>query len=121
MHGRRPHAEFDKRLAQPPVLLLGDARKRLGAGPATLLDYREAERRLYVNALGLCFEGIAPEVLRYGVGGHPVLSGWLRARAGRVLLPCEVTAFRRIAAALNLTLDVQARIAAVGAGLEGAC
>ena len=115
------HLLSDERLAQPPVLLLGDARKRLGAGPATLLDYREAERRLYVNALGLCFEGIAPEVLRYGVGGHPVLAGWLRARAGRVLLPGEVTAFRRIAAALDLTLDVQARIAAAGAGLEDAC
>ncbi|HZF10436.1 MAG TPA: hypothetical protein VFE33_16725, partial [Thermoanaerobaculia bacterium] len=47
-------------------------------------------------------------------GGHAVLPGWLRARAGRVLTAEAAATFCRIAAALGLTLEVQARIAEVG-------
>jgi len=57
---------------------------------------------------------VAPAVFRYEIGGHAVLPGWLRARAGRVLTAEAAATFCRIAAALGLTLEVQARIAEVG-------
>jgi len=50
-----------------------------------------------------------------------VLPGWLRARAGRVLTAEAAATFCRIAAALALTLEVQGKIAAAGAGLEDIC
>ena len=43
-----------------------------------------------------------------------MLARWLRPRAGRVLTPEAATTFCRIAAALALTLEVQARIAEAG-------
>jgi type ISP restriction-modification system protein len=114
------HLLADERLRRPPVRLVGSLSDGLGWGRRTLLNYREAEGRLYVNAKGSYFEGIAPEVLRYGIGDHPVLARWLTARAGRALRPGESRTFCRIASALVLTIDVQTRIAEATAGLRGA-
>ncbi|HZF08241.1 MAG TPA: type ISP restriction/modification enzyme, partial [Thermoanaerobaculia bacterium] len=113
------HLLADERLRRPPVRLAGAApgdsiRNRLGSGARTLLDYHPSQGQLSVNPFGLRFEGVAPEVFRYEIGGHAVLPGWLRARAGRVLTAEAAATFCRIAAALGLTLEVQARIAEVG-------
>jgi hypothetical protein len=89
-------------------------RNRLGSGAKTLLVDHPAERRLCVNTFGRRFEGVEPEVMRYEIDGYAVLPGWLRARACRVLSAEAAATFCRIAAALALTLEVQARIAAVG-------
>jgi hypothetical protein len=115
------HLLTDRRLSQPSVRLAGagpggSIRNRLGSGAQTLLVYDAARRQLVVNSFGLRFEGLAPEVMRYEIGGYPVLAGWLRARAGRVLSTEAAGAFCRIAAALASTLEVEARIAQLGAG-----
>jgi type ISP restriction-modification system protein len=107
------HLLADPRLDRPPVYHTGPAEHRLGTGLRTVLDYREAERTLYVNTKGTAFKGIAPEALRYNVGGHPVLARWLQARAERVLSAEEAGAFCRIATALALTVEVEERIAEV--------
>jgi hypothetical protein len=57
------------------------------------------------------FEGVSPEVMSYEIGGYRVLAGWLRARAGRVLYAEAAITFCAFAAALALTLEVQAKIA----------
>jgi hypothetical protein len=62
------------------------------------------------------FEGVTPGAWVSTVGGHPVLARWLKARANRVLAAEEASTFCQIAAALALTVDVQARIAQVGFG-----
>jgi predicted helicase len=55
-------------------------------------------------------EAIDPQVWEYRVGAYPVLSHWLKARSGRNLDVAEAREFRRIAEALQLTLEVQAKI-----------
>jgi hypothetical protein len=104
------HRLADPRLLDPPVGLTGDSRQRLGSGLRSF-RYRSGEGRLDVNNAGLAFTGISPEVHSYTLGGHPVLLRWLGPRCGRALPPEEVLTFRRIASALSLTLEVQARIA----------
>ncbi|HEV7518590.1 MAG TPA: type ISP restriction/modification enzyme, partial [Thermoanaerobaculia bacterium] len=108
------HLLTDERLLRPAVRLAGAApgdsiKNRLGSGARTLLDYHPAQVRLHVNTFGLRFEGLVPEVFRYEIGGHAVLPGWLRARAGRVLTAEAAATFCRIAAALTLTLEVQGK------------
>jgi hypothetical protein len=115
------HLLADPRLLRPPVCLVGEtdpARFWLGSGRRRRhhLVFVEEERQLYVNDEGLRFEGIAPEVYDYEVGGHRMLSRWLRLRTGRLLLPEEGTTFCRIATALDLTLQVQAKIAEARGG-----
>jgi hypothetical protein len=115
------HLLADERLLRPPVRLAGAApegstRNRLGSGTRTLLVYDPAQGQLHVNPFGLHFEGLAPEVMGYEIDGYAVLRGWLRTRAGRVLSAEAAATFCQIAAAIALTLEVQARIAAVGAG-----
>jgi type ISP restriction-modification system protein len=117
------HLLADPRLLRPPVRLAGESdpvRYRLGWGRRPYLVFRDEERRLFVNNEGLHFEGITPEAYAYQVGGHRVLSRWLRLRTGRVLLPEEVTTFCRIATALELTLAVQAKLTQAGTDLREA-
>jgi hypothetical protein len=110
------HLLADRRLVAPAVGVLGDPGRRLGSGRRTLLRYEPKKSRLYVNDDGLGFSGISPEVYRYGIGGYNVLAGWLCPRGGRVLLPEEILAFRRLASALTLTLEVQEKISEAGGG-----
>ncbi|HTQ81321.1 MAG TPA: type ISP restriction/modification enzyme, partial [Thermoanaerobaculia bacterium] len=117
------HLLTDERLLRPSVRLVGadsesPARRRLGAGTRTLFGYDPSRHWLHLNAIGLRFEGVAPEVLEYEIGGCRVLPGWLRARAGRGLTVEDSTHFCRVAAALSLTLEVQARIAEVGTAAQ---
>ncbi len=104
------HLLTDPRLDGSPVRFVGDGGRPLGKTRATLRHYRPDERRVYVNAEGLCFEGIEPAVWSYQLGGHQVLDRWLQGRAGRVLGLEEIRDFRRAAEALRLTLEVQRRI-----------
>jgi hypothetical protein len=75
------------------------------------LDGRREHRdgRLIVNADGQAFEGISREVWEYRIGGYQVLDRWLAGRAGRSLRWEEIEEFRRIAAALRWTIEVQRR------------
>lgn len=110
------HLLADERVLKPPVRVAGAApfdsiRNRLGSGLRTLLKYHAAQRVLAVNTFGLRFEGVSPEVMSYEIGGYRVLAGWLLARAGRVLSAEGAMTFCATAAALGLTLEVQAKIA----------
>ena len=72
--------------------------------------YDEARVRILLNEKGLAFDGIEPEVWHFQIGSYQVLEIWLRARGGRVLRSSEARDFRRIAAALRVSRDVQIQI-----------
>jgi predicted helicase len=90
---------------------------RLGGGKRGLRDYRPAEGRVYVNEEGQFFDGIAPEVWAYRIGGYQVLDRWLSSRAGRTLGQDEQEAFFKTVAALERTLEVERRIDEVYPGV----
>ena len=94
----------------PGCLLSGDARLPFSTSRQVLCRYDSRDGRVLLNESGLCFEGIEPEVWRSQVGGYRVLQSWLRARAGRALQAGETRDFRRITAALRVSLDLQTRI-----------
>jgi hypothetical protein len=83
---------------------------RLGRARRVLRDYRSGERRVYVNEEGQGFEGIAPEVWEFRLGGFQILDRWLQDRAGRTLTYREIETFQRIARAIEITLAVRPRI-----------
>jgi len=101
LHLLRPEA-----LGEPRVRCSGDGRLRVGRRPL----WNREEGCVLVCAGGLCFEGIEPGVWAHRIGGYPVLRGWLTARAGRVLSLAEIEHFRRMAAAVERTLEAQLRI-----------
>jgi hypothetical protein len=83
-----------------------------------LRDYREDERRVYVNEDGQYFDGISLQVWEYRIGGYQVLDRWLQDRAGRTLTSGEIEAFCRTATALGRTVEVQRRIDELYAAVE---
>ena len=91
-------------------VLSGDIRSPLSTHRKVLTSYDESTGRVRLNAQGLAFEGIEPDVWSHRIGSYRVLESWLRARAGRVLRASEARDFRRIAAALRISLDVQIQI-----------
>ncbi len=97
------------KMLEPAVQFLGAGNGRLSRSRRALRDYREDERRLYVNE-SQWFEGISPRVWHYRIGGYRVLDRWLQDRAGRPLTWQEIQAFIRAATALGWTIEVQRRI-----------
>ena len=79
--------------------------------------------RVYISAnarrggkRGQYFEGIAPEVWEFRVGGYQPMDKWLKDRRGRALSYDDLSHYRRVAAALQETIglmeEVDAAIAA---------
>lgn len=58
----------------------------------------------------LTVEGVDPEVWCYRVGAYQVLARWLRARAGRTIMPPDLEDFGRIVEALRRTVELQKEI-----------
>ncbi len=56
------------------------------------------------------FEGIAPEVWEFQVGGYQVLGKWLKDRKGRTLSYEDIQHYQRVAVALERTMALMARI-----------
>ncbi|HVG06084.1 MAG TPA: type ISP restriction/modification enzyme [Thermoanaerobaculia bacterium] len=103
---------------RPATRFLGEGSGRLGRNRKVLRDYREDERRVYVNEDGQHFDGIPLQVWEYRIGGYQVLDRWLQDRAGRKLTLEEIQAFCRTATALGRTVEVQRRIDELYAAVE---
>ncbi len=71
------------------------------------ITYNEDERRIYINK-DKYFEGVAPEVWHYHIGGYQVLHKYLKDRKGRDM--DDATHYCRIVTALSKTLEIQKRI-----------
>lgn len=105
------HLSEHPRLAVfPGCVLSGDTGAPLSRNRQVLGSYDEAAGRVQLNERGLGFEGIEPAVWRYQIGSYRVLESWLRARSGRVLRVPEARDFRRIVAALRVSMDLQIQI-----------
>jgi predicted helicase len=71
------------------------------------IDYQENEQRIYINN-DKYFEGIAPEVWNYYIGGYQVLLKYLKDRKGRIM--DDAPHYCRIVTALQKTIEIQKQI-----------
>lgn len=71
--------------------------------------YEAETGRVYINA-GRWFEGVAPEVWEYRVGGYQVCDKWLKDRKGRVLQLDDIKHYCRVVTAISRTIEVQLEI-----------
>jgi predicted helicase len=69
--------------------------------------YKEDEQRVYINK-DKYFEGIAPEVWNYHIGGYQVLHKYLKDRKGRIM--DDAPHYCRIVTALSKTIDIKQKI-----------
>ena len=69
--------------------------------------YKEDEQRIYINKEKY-FEGIAPEVWNYHIGGYQVLRKYLKDRKGRMM--DDAPRYCRIVTALYKTIEIQKQI-----------
>ena len=72
--------------------------------------YNEEEQRVYINKTHY-FEGVAPEVWAYQIGGYQVLDKYLKDRKGRKME--DPRHYIHIATALEKTIEIQAEIDAL--------
>jgi hypothetical protein len=82
-----------------------------GDNAVTKVTYKPKEQRIYINKTRY-FEGIAPEVWQFKVGGYQVLDKWLkdRKKAKRTLSFDEVLHYQKIVVALKETMQLMADI-----------
>ncbi len=71
------------------------------------ITYQEDEQRIYINT-DKYFEGIAPEVWNYHIGGYQVLQKYLKDRKGRNM--DDAPRYCRVVTALSKTIEIQVRI-----------
>ncbi len=71
------------------------------------ITYREKEQRIYINE-DKYFEGIAPEVWSYHIGGYQVLQKYLKDRKGRNM--DDIPHYCRVVTALSKTIEIQKQI-----------
>jgi len=71
------------------------------------VTYKEDERRIYINKEKY-FEGVAPEVWNYYIGGYQVLRKYLKDRKGRNM--DDAPRYCRIVTALSKTIEIQEQI-----------
>lgn len=69
--------------------------------------YEEDEKRIYINK-DKYFEGIAPEVWNYHIGGYQVLQKYLKDRKSRMM--DDAPRYCRIVTALSKTIEIQENI-----------
>lgn len=71
------------------------------------ITYKEDEQRIYINE-DKYFEGVAPEVWNYYIGGYQVLQKYLKERKGRNM--DDAPRYCRIITALSKTIELQKQI-----------
>lgn len=82
-----------------------------GDNAVTQVTYKAKEQRVYINKTRY-FEGIAPEVWQFKIGGYQVLDKWLkdRKKAKRTLSFDEVLHYQKVVVALKETMQLMAQI-----------
>jgi predicted helicase len=84
--------------------------KYQGSGTNDRIDeitYKEDEQRIYINE-DKYFEGVAPEVWNYHIGGYQVLQKYLKERKGRNME--DAPRYCRIVTVLSKTIEIQKQI-----------
>ncbi len=100
------HLMKSKKLSKLITKIDGD-----GDNVVTKITYKPKEERVYINKIRY-FEGIAPEVWEFKIGGYQVLDKWLkdREKAKRTLSFDEVLHYQRVVVALKETRNLMLEI-----------
>ncbi len=82
-----------------------------GDNAVTEVTYNPTEQRIYINK-NRYFEGIAPEVWEFKIGGYQVLDKWLkdRKKAKRTLSFDDVLHYQKVVVALKETMQLMVEI-----------
>lgn len=82
-----------------------------GDNAVTEVTYKPTEQQVYINK-NRYFEGIAPEVWEFKIGGYQVLDKWLKARkkAKRTLSFDDVLHYQKVVVALKETMQLMVEI-----------
>ena len=82
-----------------------------GDNTVTEVTYKSTEQRVYINK-DRYFEGIAPEVWEFKIGGYQVLDKWLkdRKKAKRTLSFDDVLHYQKVVVALKETMQLMEEI-----------
>jgi len=82
-----------------------------GDNAVTEVTYKLKEQRVYINK-SRYFEGIAPDVWEFKIGGYQVLSKWLkdRKKAKRTLSFDELLHYQKVVVALKQTMQLMEEI-----------
>jgi hypothetical protein len=80
-----------------------------GDGAVNKVEYDADVERVSVNSTQH-FDGITPDLRTYQIGGHQVLSKWLKDRKGRFLTSADTIHYSRIVTALSKTTTLETRI-----------
>jgi Type ISP C-terminal specificity domain len=78
-----------------------------GDNAVTEVTYKPAEQRVYINK-NRYFEGIAPKVWEFKIGGYQVLDKWLKAK--RTLSFDDVLHYQKVVVALKETMQLMQEI-----------
>jgi len=70
------------------------------------VQYSEKEKRIFINPEKY-FDGVAPEIWNYHIGGYQVCNKWLKDRKRRILTLEDVEVFCKVITALHLTIKIQ--------------
>jgi hypothetical protein len=109
------HLLRDERLLRPALTIQGASGRPLARSRSVLCRYHASAGRIELDEHSFCFEGVAPEVWLYRIGGHQVLAPGAR---GRVLRHRDLSLFLWAAEALRLTLGLEAPLAEAYRGVE---
>ena len=77
-----------------------------GSNTVELVKYDEETRRVYFNKVQY-FEGVSKAVWEYQIGGYQVMTKYLKDRKKRELSLEEIEHYRRVAKAIERTIEVQ--------------
>jgi len=83
-----------------------------GSNIVEKVAYNESERRVYINKAQY-FEGVAPEVWSFHIGGYQVCQKWLKDRRSRTLSYDELTHYQKVVVALKETIRIMSEIDAL--------
>ncbi|MEG3923741.1 type ISP restriction/modification enzyme [Microcoleus sp. T3_D1] len=100
------HLMKSKKLNKLITKMSGD-----GDNAVTEVTYKPAEQRVYINKTRY-FEGLAPEVWEFKIGGYQVLDKWLkdRKKAKRTLSFDDVLHYQKVVVALKETMQLMVEI-----------
>jgi len=73
------------------------------------VTYDDNNQRVYINKTQY-FEGVAPEVWNFHIGGYQVCQKWLKDRKGRTLTYDELTHYQKVIVALKETIRLMGEI-----------
>lgn len=83
-----------------------------GSNAVDKVTYDDNNQRVYINKTQY-FEGVAPEVWNFHIGGYQVCQKWLKDRKGRTLTYDDLTHYQKVIVALKETIRLMAEIDAL--------